>query len=209
MEKVDFKKKLKHLYRPSSKQIEIVQAPKMNFILIDGQGNPNTSLEFKRAAEVLFSLAYAMKFMVKKGSIGIDYGVLPLEGLWWVDDMSEFDVSKKDEWKWTLMIMQPTYVSKESFKAACEQVTRKKKLEGLEKVRFDSFTEGESAQIMHIGPFEDEGPTIKKLHDFVREQGYHLQGKHHEIYLSDIRKAAPEKWKTIVRQSIKKGRKTT
>lgn len=208
MEKVDFKKKLKHLYKPSSKRIEIVQVPKMKFILIDGRGNPNTSLEFKRATEALFSLAYAMKFMVKKGSIGIDYGVLPLEGLWWVDDMTEFDVSKKDEWEWTLMIMQPTYVTKEIFIAACEQVARKKKLEGLKKVRFDSFIEGESAQIMHIGPFENEGPTIAKLHDFVKEQGYLLKGKHHEIYLSDIRRAAPEKWKTILRQPICKRTKT-
>ncbi len=204
MEKIDFQKKLKHLYKPSRKHIEIVDVPKMNFIMIDGKGNPNTSSEFKEAVEALFSLAYAMKFIIKKGLIGIDYSVLPLEGLWWIDDMSKFDINKKEEWQWILMIMQPTYVTQGIFEEAYEQVASKKKLESLKKVRFNSFVEGESAQLLHVGPFSTEGLTIEKLHDFIKEHKYQLHGKHHEIYLSDIRRAAPENWKTIIRQPIKK-----
>jgi len=198
--KIDYKKELKHLYKASAKKVEIIDVSQMNFLMIDGEGDPNTSQAFQDAVEALFSISYTLKFMIKKGELGIDYGVMPLEGLWWSDDMSQFDTGNKGDWKWTLMIMQPNYVTTELFTEALQQVKRKKNLIALPKARFEAFSEGRAAQIMHIGPFSEEGPTIKKVHNFIKENGFKLSGKHHEIYLSDIRRAAPEKWKTIVRQ---------
>ncbi len=200
MMKIDYKKELKHLYKASAKKVEIIDVSQMNFLMIDGEGDPNTSQAFQDAVEALFSISYTLKFMIKKGELGIDYGVMPLEGLWWSDDMSQFDTGNKGDWKWTLMIMQPNYVTTELFTEALQQVKRKKNLIALPKARFEAFSEGRAAQIMHIGPFSEEGPTIKKVHNFIKENGFKLSGKHHEIYLSDIRRAAPEKWKTIVRQ---------
>ena len=202
MKKIDFKKELKHLYKASPKKAEIVDVPQMKFLMIDGKGDPNTSQEFQDAVEALYSLSYTLKFMVKKGELEIDYGVMPLEGLWWVDDISQFSIENKEAWKWTLMIMQPDYVTTELFNEAAEQVKKKKDPVALPKVKFESFSEGKAAQIMHIGPFSEEGPAIKKVHNFIKESGCKLTGKHHEIYLSDIRKAAPEKWKTIIRQPM-------
>ena len=201
MEKIDYKKELKHLYRPTTKKVEIVEVPKMNFLMIDGDGGPNHPT-FQNAIEVLFPLSYTLKFMIKKSDIGIDYGVLPLEGLWWADDMSSFIKDKKDDWKWTLMIMQPELVKKEMVVKAIEEVRKKKNPVALPLVRFESFSEGKVAQIMHIGPFSEEGPTVEKLHALIGDSGSQRIGKHHEIYLSDIRRAAPEKWKTIIRQPM-------
>ena len=144
-----------------------------------------------------------MKFMIKKGDHQIDYGVLPLEGLWWADKMAAFSVEKKCDWKWTAMIMQPEMVTDALIAEAREQVRHKKKTDFVDEVRFEAFEEGRAAQILHIGPFEDEGPTIEKLHQFIDDSGYSRSGKHHEIYLSDIRRAAPAKWRTIIRQPFK------
>lgn len=202
MGKIDYKKELKHLYRPTAKKAEIVDVPKMNFLMIDGEGDPNTSQAFQDAIDVLYPLSYTLKFMIKKGETGIDYGVLPLEGLWWVDDMSSFSIEKKDGWKWTLMIMQPDIITKEMVKKAIAQVKEKKNPISLPLVRFESFTEGKVAQIMHIGPFSEEGPTVEKVHTFIEEMGSQRTGKHHEVYLSDIRRGAPDKWKTIIRQPM-------
>ncbi len=203
MQKIDYKKELKHLYKPSAKKVEIVDAPKMNFLMIDGQGDPNTSQAFQDAIETLYPLSYTLKFMIKKGDTEIDYGVLPLEGLWWADDMRSFTTGNKDEWKWTLMIMQPEFITQEMVQQAIEEVKKKKNPTSLSLVRFESFTEGKAAQTMHIGPFSEEGPTIERVHAFIKESGHELTGKHHEIYLSDIRRAAPEKWKTVIRQPMK------
>jgi hypothetical protein len=202
MGKIDYKKELKHLYRPSAKKVEIVEVPRMHFIMVDGEGDPNTSQSFSDAIEALYPVAYTLKFMVKKGEMDIDYGVLPLEALWWSDDMSAFSTGNKDAWKWTLMIMQPEFISHKMIKEAMEEVKRKKKPVSLPLVRFETFREAKAAQIMHIGPFSEEGPTIEKVHLFIEENGSCRVGKHHEIYLSDIRRAAPEKWKTIVRQPM-------
>ena len=202
MKKIDYKKKLKHLYRPSVKKVEIVDVPKMNFLMIDGEGDPNTSQAFQDAVGALYPLAYAIKFMVKRGEIGIDYGVLPLEGLWWADDMASFSIENKDGWKWTLMIMQPDLVTGEMVQEAMETVRGKKNPVSLPRVRFDAFAEGKAAQIMHIGPFSEEGPTVEKVHAFIGDSGYQRSGKHHEIYLSDIRRADPKNWKTIIRQPV-------
>jgi hypothetical protein len=201
MKKIDLKKELKHLYQPSPKEVIQIEVPTMNFLMIDGAGDPNTSQAFSEAVETLFSVSYAIKFMIKKGSMEIDYGVMPLEGLWWADDMSKFTVDDKSSWKWTLMIMQPDFVTEEMIDVAIEQVRKKKNPAAISKVRFESLSEGNCAQILHIGPFSEEGPTVEKVHQFIDSHGKRI-GKHHEIYLSDIRKADPSKWKTVIRQPL-------
>lgn len=200
MKKIDYKKEFKELYKVSSTKVEIVEVPKLNFLMINGAGDPNTSIEYKEAIEALFAISYALKFMVKKGELQIDYGVMPLEGLWWVDDMSKFSVDRKGDWNWTAMIMQPELITTSLVDTAKVKVGLKKNLKALNKIRFESNIEGKSAQTMHIGPFSEEGPAIQKIHDFIAENNGVIKGKHHEIYLSDIRRAAPEKWKTIIRQ---------
>lgn len=202
MEKIDLKKTLKHLYQPSAKEIVCVDVPEMNFLMVDGEGDPNTSQSFRDAIEALYPVSYTLKFMVKKGEMGIDYGVLPLEALWWADDMSAFTTGNKDVWKWTVMIMQPEFITREMVEEAMEEVARKKKPVSLPLVRFESFKEGKAAQTMHIGQFSEEGPTIEKVHSFIENNGSRRVGKHHEIYLSDLRRVAPEKWKIIVRQPM-------
>ena len=153
MEKTDYLRQLKHLYGPSAKKIEIVEVPQMNFLMIDGEGDPNTSQTFKDAVESLFSLSYTLKFMIKKGKTGVDYGVLPLQALWWSDDMSAFITGNKDAWKWTVMIMQPEFITPALVEEATTEVQRKKKPTSLSLVRFEAFKEGKAAQILHIGPF--------------------------------------------------------
>ncbi len=200
MEKVDFKKNYSTFYKPNAKQVVEVDMPTFNFLMVDGQGDPNIAQEYKHAVEALFSLSYTLKFMVKKSDIGIDYGVMPLEGLWWADDMSAFTADEKSSWKWTMMIMQPEFISKQMVVAATDELIKKKKdLPSLSKVRFESYQEGKCAQILHVGPFSEEGPSVAKVHAYIETIGK-LSGKHHEIYLSDIRKASPDKWKTVVRQ---------
>jgi len=204
MRKIDFKKELKHLYKPP-KEVALVDVPEMNFLMIDGVGDPNTAQAYKDVIEALYAVSYALKFMIKKGKTAIDYIVMPLEGLWWTDDMTKFTTENKDIWRWTSMIMQPEYVTKNLFNKALKQVKKKKNPPALSKIRFESLHEGLSAQIMHIGPYSAEGPTIEKLHRFIKEKGYTFEGlrqKHHEIYLSDPRKATPEKMKTIIRQPV-------
>lgn len=199
MEKIDIKKELKDLYRPPTSKVAQVDVPQMNFLMVDGTGDPNKSQEYAEAVEVLFQVSYALKFMVKKGSLAVDYGVMPLEGLWWADDMSAFSVEDKSNWKWTMMILQPEFVTREMVEQAIQDVAKKKKPAAISKLRFEAFSEGKAAQIMHIGPFSEEGPTVEKVHAYITENGK-LSGKHHEIYLSDIRKADPGRWKTVIRQ---------
>lgn len=200
MPKIDLKQELKHLYNPSARAVAVVDVPPMNFLLIDGTGNPNTSPEYAAAVEALYALAYTLKFKIKKGKTGIDYAVMPLEGLWWVDDMSQFSVKNKEAWQWTMLIMQPEYVTSDLLADCLAEVGKKKELPALTKIRFESYHEGQAAQIMHIGPYAAEEPTINTLHTFIHEHGYELSGKHHEIYLKDPRKSAPEKLQTVIRQ---------
>jgi hypothetical protein len=201
VDKIDLKKELKNLYNPSAKEVTVVEVPAMNFLLINGEGAP-TSPQYSEVIESLFNVAYTLKFMVKK-SKGIDYVVMPLEGLWWVDDMTKFSADRKDDWKWTAMIMQPQYVTEEVVNLAVEQVKKKKNPAALSKVRFESFKEGSAAQIMYVGPFSAEGPTIAKIHSYIQNSGHVLSGKHHEIYLNNPAKTAPEKLKTVLRQPLK------
>ena len=201
MEKIDVKKELKHLYQPSAKEVLQVDVPAMNFLMVDGQGDPNTSQSYAEAIQALYAVSYTVKFMVKKGTQAIDYGVMPLEGLWWADDMSVFPGDDKSSWKWTTMIMQPDFVTGEMIAEAIMEVKKKKNPPALSKVRFEPFSEGVCAQILHIGPFSEEAPTIERVHRFIDAAGTRT-GKHHEIYLSDIRKADPAKWKTVIRQPM-------
>lgn len=202
MDKIDFKKEMKHLYQPSAKEVVQVDVPTTNFLMVDGEGDPNASQAYSDAIEVLYAVSYAIKFMIKKGTLPIDYGVMPLEGLWWADDMSSFTTADKSSWKWTMMIAQPTFVTRENIELAIAEVKKKKNPAAISKIRLESFSEGKCAQIMHIGPFTEEGPTVDKVHQFIDSISQRI-GKHHEIYLSDIRKAAPSKWKTIIRQPMK------
>jgi hypothetical protein len=201
VEKIDLKRVLKALYKPSAKEVAEIDVPEFNFLMIDGEGNPNTAMSYKDAVEALYSVSYTIKFALKKEK-ALDYVVMPLEGLWWADDFTSFNRNDKDRWKWTMMIMQPPEASKEMTCSAIARVQNKKALPGLKKLRFEQFQEGRSAQTMHIGPFSAEGPTIQRVHDYISSRST-LRGKHHEIYLSDIRKAAPGKWKTIIRQPMK------
>jgi hypothetical protein len=201
MKKIDLKKELQRLYLPAAKEVVQVDVPAMNFLMIDGEGDPNTARSYQEAVEALFSVAYAIKFKVKK-TLAIDYGVLPLEGLWWADDMATFSVDDKSNWKWTMMIMQPEFVSTALVRDTIGEVKKKKELPALVQLRFAPFNEGKCAQILHVGPFSAEGPTIAKVHAFIASIGK-LSGKHHEIYLSDIRKADPAKWKTVIRQPLR------
>lgn len=203
MGKVDIKKGLGPLYQPPTKEVVRIEVPTMNFLMVDGEGDPNTSQQFTDAVEAVYSLSYTLKFMVKKGPEAIDYGVMPLEGLWWAEDMATFGAGDKSKWKWTVMIMQPEYITREMVDAAVVEVRKKKKsLVALPKVRFEAFSEGVVAQTMHIGPFSDEGPTVQRVHEFIAGCGCKRSGKHHEIYLSDIRRADPAKWRTVVRQPM-------
>ncbi|MES2605407.1 MAG: GyrI-like domain-containing protein [Pseudomonadota bacterium] len=201
MNKIDLKKELGQLYQPSAKKVVQVEVPTFKYLMIDGAGDPNTSQEYKEAVEALFSVSYTAKFMVKKGPQPVDYAVMPLEGLWWAEDMSAFVANDKSQWLWTLMIMQPAFVGDDIIGKAMNEVSKKKKLPGVPKLRLENYTEGRCAQVLHIGPFSEEGPTIARLHAFIEASGK-LAGKHHEIYLSDIRRADPAKWKTIIRQPM-------
>jgi hypothetical protein len=200
MKKTDLKKELP--FYKAKREPEIVTIPQLQYLMIDGKGDPNTSEEYRLAVEALFSVSYTLKFMVKKGDAGVDYGVMPLEGLWWSEDMSNFTADKKEGWLWTSMILQPEFITEKMFREAKEKVAAKKELPALEKIRFEEFDEGLCVQVLHIGPFSAEGPVIHAMHEFAEQSGYKLRGKHHEIYLSDFRKAAPERLKTILRQPV-------
>ncbi len=202
MKKIDLKKQLKSLYSPSAREVSEVKVPAMNFIMIDGKGDPNKAPQFQAAIEALYPVSYAIKFDFKKNH-DIDYPVMALEGLWWADNMDDFVSGNRDNWLWTLMIMQPDFVTEEIYKQNLQAVKKKKNLPALEKLRFEKFDEGCAAQIMHIGPFSEEGENIVKIHEFIKDRSGKITGKHHEIYLSDFRRVAPEKMKTVLRQPFK------
>ena len=203
MSKVDFKKTLKQFYIPP-KEFVMVDVPEMQFVMVDGHGDPNTAQEYQDAVEALYSVAYKMKFISKK-NLEKDYTVPPLEGLWWAEDMATFSNREKSEWDWTMMIMTPEWISVEIFDEAIKQVRKAKDPASLDKVRLERYHEGLSVQIMHIGSYDDEGPILVQMHsDFIPKNGFVENGKHHEIYLSDPRRVAPEKLKTVLRQPVRK-----
>jgi hypothetical protein len=205
--KVDYKKVLKDLYQPSAKEPVIIEVPAMNFVMMDGVINPGevpeTSADFQMVMPVMYGLVYTLKFMLK-GASGIpDSIIMPLEGLWWTDPQGGFEMGKTDvPWYFTVMIMQPEHITREHYLAACEELGKKKNPAGLEKARFERWEEGKSVQIMHIGPYGEEMPTVNLIHKYATDQGYKLRGKHHEIYLGDPRRTKPEKLKTVLRHPI-------
>jgi hypothetical protein len=206
MQKLDLKKTLKPYYDAKPAPV-FVEVPAMKFLMIDGKGNPNTSADYAEVLQTLYAVAYTLKFKVKK-EMGIDYPVMALEGLWWGEDMNLFSAEKKDDWLWTMMISTPEVITPELVEAAKTEAGRKKPLAALPRLRFETFVEGTSVQLMHIGPYSAETENIQRLHAFIHANGYAFDGKagkHHEIYLSDPRKAAPEKLKTIIRQPVVKG----
>jgi len=212
MTKIDLVKERKDIYNPGIKTPVFVDIPKIQYLMIDGKGDPNTSKLYQDSIMALFNVSYTLKFMVKKGPLAIDYKVMPLEGLWWSEDMQDFAQGKKDNWKWTVMIRQPDFVDAGMLKDAVTKVVAKLTagktnmdavIERVNQMRLEMVTDGKCATIMHIGPFTAEGPTIERLHRFIIDNGYKLSGKHREIYLSDIRKADPTKWKTVIRQPVK------
>jgi hypothetical protein len=210
MKKLDLRKELRYLCAPSARKVEIVDVPNFNFAMIDGEirpdETPGTSQEYQNAIGALYGASFTLKFMSKlRKKNSIDYPVMALEGLWWTES-GEFDFNRKEPWKWTMMIMQPQHITREMFQDALEQVRKKRENPALPKIRLEGFHEGLSMQIMHIGPYSEEAHTIAKMHEFARENGFNVNGKHHEIYLGDPRRAKPEKLRTILRHPISKNK---
>ncbi|MDD4874409.1 MAG: GyrI-like domain-containing protein [Dehalococcoidales bacterium] len=200
MIKLDFKKEYKQLYSPSHTTVSVVDVPVFNYIMVNGQGAPDGD-DAQQAIQALFPVAYTIKFMMKKKEL--DYTVMPFEGLWWADDMGDFVRGIKNRWKWTYMIMQPDFVSIEDFEEAIIKTRTKNNSPSLSKIYFKSLKEGKAAQILHIGPFSNEHEDIKKIPYHIIKIGGDFDGhneKHHEIYLSDLRKVSPDRMKTILRQ---------
>ena len=201
-EKIDFKKALKQLYNPPKGRIHLVEVPAMNFLMLDGKGNPNTSPDYQQAVEALYTMAYGIKFALKPQ--GYDHLVPPLEGLWWMDDMKEFSLANKDRWEWTMMIMQPEWVLPEWVEKVRQEAKKKKPNKLLSNIRFEQYAEGLSVQILYTGAYHDEASTIADMHQYIHTNGFQPNGKHHEIYLNDPRKTSPERLQTILRQPIRK-----
>lgn len=203
MEKVDFKKTLDS-YRAKNHEFRIIDMPKMQYLMIDGHGDPNTAKEFQDAIEALYPVAYKLKF-ASKNELSKDYVVMPLEGLWWAEDMETFTSARdKAQWDFTLMIMQPGWITQAMFEAAVQKVAEKDPPANLGKVRLETLDEGKSVQTLHVGSFDSEANILAKMHhEFIPANNLKITGKHHEIYLSDFRKVAPEKLRTILRQPVR------
>ncbi len=197
---VDLKRERKDLYRPTADAVMVVDVPTMRFLAIDGSGDPNTVPAYMQAVEALYSMAYTLKFLRKKNPDALDSPVMPLEGLWWTPEDEPFSFQRKDTWLWTALLRVPDDVTQAQFEEARASAERKKPLPALGRMRLLTWREGQAAQIMHIGPYAAEAPAIARVHAFIAERGGKLRGKHHEIYLSDPRRAAPEKLKIIIRQ---------
>lgn len=206
----DYKKEYKEFYMPEKKP-SIVMVPSMNYIGVRGQGDPNEEEgEYKRSIGLLYGIAYTIK-MSKKGDHHIDgyfdFVVPPLEGFWWQDGVKGVDYSRKEDFRWISLIRLPDFVTREDYQWAVREATKKKKTD-FSKVEFLTVDEGLCVQCMHIGPYDAEPETVARMHEFIDQQGYSLditdERHHHEIYLSDVRKVAPEKLKTVIRHPIKK-----
>ncbi len=212
MIKIDLKKELKYLYSPSAKQVQVVDVPRLKFVLIDGTISPGEppglSAAFQEAIGALYGVSYTAKFASKlRKTDPIDYPVMALEALWWTD-LGEFDPAQPQEWKWTAMIMQPEHITEQMFQEAIQQVRKKRDSAALSRVRLESFHEGLCVQVMHVGPYSEEPATMTRMAAFVQEHGYVYRGKHHEIYLGDPRRARPEKLRTVLRHPVEPGHGT-
>lgn len=201
-DKVDFKKEIA-AYRARQGRFEVVEVPDLQYLMIDGHGDPNTDPAFGHATEALYPLAYTLKFASKR-ELGRDYVVMPLEGLWWADEMDAFTAARdKSRWDWTLMIMVPDWIEGDLFAAVVEQVAAGDRPRRLYDVRLETLSEGRCVQTLHIGSYDDEAGVLARMHhEFVPDNGLRMVGRHHEIYLGDARKVAPEKLRTILRQPV-------
>ena len=197
----DIKKARRDLYAPGATDFEIVDVPPLDFLMVDGCGDPNTSTAYREAIEALYSASYAIR-AVTKSRLGRVHTVGPLEGLWSAKDLAVFRTRDKDAWEWTMMIAQPEWITADLVDEALS-AAKKKRRPGLDRIRFERYAEGRSVQILHVGPYDDEGPTLERLHgDFLPANGLAPTGRHHEIYLSDARRTEPARLKTILRQPI-------
>lgn len=201
MASIDLKKEYSEHYTARVGKPALVEVPARPFLMIDGAGDPNTSQEYAHAVAALYPIAYGIRAAIKKQT-GDGYTVMPLEGLWWADDMANFSVDDKSDWKWTMMICQPDVATIEMAGAVIPTVTAKRKLVSGNRIRFEIYEEGAAAQVMHLGPYADEAPTIQLLHEFIADEGLQRSGLHHEIYLGDPRKTDPAKLRTIIRQPV-------
>lgn len=202
MDKVDFKKTLGRLYNAPSDEFAAVDVPPMQFVKVDGEGDPNTASAYRTAVEWLYGVSYAMKFAARS-ALGRDYVVPPLEGLWSADDPRSFVSRDKDRWRWTMMILVPEFVTHAMFEEAVAKTGRKSGTPP-ETLRLEDYHEGPSLQILHIGSYDDEGPVLARLHDVVMPgENMDFNGPHHEIYLGDPRRTEPSKLRTILRQPVK------
>jgi hypothetical protein len=190
-------------YQAQRGRFRIVDVPDMRYLMIDGHGDPNTSRVFSDAVEALYPVAYKLKFASKR-DLGRDYVVPPLEGLWWADDMDTFTIARdKAQWDWTLMIMVPDWIDPAMVTTAIEQAGARNRPARLDEIRLETRSEGRCVQTLHVGSFDDEADVLAEMHhDFIPANGLRVVGKHHEIYLSDFRKVAPEKRRTILRQPV-------
>jgi len=207
IKKLDLKKGLKEFYSPSPKKPVIIDVPTFTYVMIDGKlapgEPPGESEEFQQAMMALYGISYTLKFMSKlRAKEPIDYTVMALEALWWVES-GAWEKESNEPWRYTVMMMQPKHITAAMFRDAVEQVRRKKgDSPALSRARLEAFTEGRCVQVMHIGPYGDEPATVDRMRAFAEEQGYHFAGKHHEIYMSDPRRTAPEKLKTVLRMPL-------
>jgi hypothetical protein len=198
---IDLRRELSALYS-ATREPAFVDVPELSFLMIDGHGDPNTAPAYAEAVQALYSVAYTIRFALKRRPDPVDAPVMPLEGLWWTPDMATFSTEDKSAWDWTMMIVVPRQVTGEVVEETRAAAARKHPLAALDRVRLERFAEGRCAQVLHVGPYSAEGPTIAGLHAFIAANGCTLSGKHHEIYLGDPRRAAPERLRTIVRQPV-------
>ncbi|MFE9746753.1 GyrI-like domain-containing protein [Saccharothrix saharensis] len=201
-ERYDVKRELKQLYAPKNTDWALVDVPEQQFLAVDGRGDPNTSPEHARAVEALYTVAYAIKFASKRA--GRDLVVAPLEGLWWADDPEVFTTRAKDSWHWRMLISQPDWITEDDIEEAKRVASAKKDLPTIADVRRHVLHEGTSAQVLHIGPYDDEGPVLARLHDeWLRANGLRMAGTHHEVYVGDPRRTEPAKLRTVLRQPVR------
>jgi hypothetical protein len=198
---LDLRRELPQLYSAPRTPV-LLEVPELGYLQIDGHGDPNTAAAYAEAVEALYAVAYTIRFALKRGPEGVDAAVMPLEGLWWTPDMTRFSTDDKSAWDWTLMIRVPDLVDAELVDQARSTAAGKKPRPALDRVRWATYTEGPAAHVLHVGPYSAEGPTVERLHRFIADAGFALTGKHHEIYLGDPRRAAPERLRTIIRQPV-------
>jgi len=203
MEEQDSLKEFNHLYRATTRRVDLVDVPAMKFLMVDGTCEGNNFQDFRNGIEGLFTLSQAIKDGIARTKLGFEYAVMPLECLWWVKGPGEYAPENRDEWKWLLMMVQPEYVTSALAREVLGNMDREKVLPGISKVRFGTFTEGPAVQTLHNGPRSEKWTTLARLRAYIGKGGHRVRGRHHEIYLSDPRTMTPARMKMIIRLPIK------